>query len=133
MIAFSYPLLGAFLTLLWIVGFIIWLWLVIMVFSDIFRSRDLSGGAKAIWVVAIIIFPLIGVLIYLIARGAKMHERHAQAAQEQEAAFRQYVQQSAGTGGSNADQLTRLAALRDQGVLSEGEFQQQKARVLSSP
>ena len=87
MIATSYPLLDAFLTMLWIFLFIIWIWLLIMVFADIFRSRDLSGWSKAIWVVGIIIFPLLGVLIYLIARGAKMHERQIEAAQAQQAAF----------------------------------------------
>ncbi len=131
-VATSYPLLDAFLTMLWIVGFFIWIWLAIMVFSDIFRSRDMSGWVKAIWVIAIIIFPLFGVLIYLIARGGKMHEHQVRAAQQQETAFREYVQQAAGTGGSSADQLTKLATLRDQGVLSEEEFQREKARMLSS-
>src|SRR5579862_6627105 len=93
-VASSYPLLDAFLTMLWIFLFIIWIWLLIMVFSDIFRSRDLSGWGKALWVIGIIILPWLGVLIYLIARGGKMHERQIQAAQAQQEAFRQYVQRS---------------------------------------
>jgi uncharacterized membrane protein YcjF (UPF0283 family) len=129
MIATSYPLLDAFLTMLWIFFFIIWIWLLIMVFADIFRSRDLSGWSKGIWVIGIIIFPLLGVLIYLIARGTKMHERQVESAQAQQAAFRNYVQQAA-VGTGTADQLAKLADLRDRGVITEEEFQQGKAKAL---
>jgi Short C-terminal domain len=128
MIAYSYPLLGAFLTTLWIFLFIIWIWLLIMVFGDIFRSRDLSGWGKGLWVAGIIIVPWLGVLVYLIARGGKMHERDVKAAQSQEQAFRQYVQEAA--SASPADQVAKLADLRDSGVISEAEFQLQKAKVL---
>jgi uncharacterized SAM-binding protein YcdF (DUF218 family) len=130
MIGTSYPLLDAFLTMLWIFLFIIWIWLLIIIFSDIFRSRDLGGWSKALWVLGIIIFPLLGVLLYLIVRGGKMHEHAEQAAQAQDTAFRQYVQETASTGP--ADQLAKLADLRDRGVISEDEFQQQKAKVLAS-
>jgi hypothetical protein len=132
MIGTSYPLLDAFLTMLWIFLFFIWIWLLIMVFMDIFRSRDLGGWGKALWVLGIIIFPLIGVLLYLIVRGGKMHEHGVQDAKAQDAAFRQYVQEAAANGGSgSADQLQKLADLRDRGVISEDEFQQQKAKVLA--
>ena len=132
MIATSYPLLDAFLTMLWIFLFIIWIWLLIMVFSDIFRSHDLGGWGKALWVIGIIIFPLLGVLLYLIVRGGKMHERQIQTAQAQEAAFRDYVQQTAASSTGTADQLAKLADLRDRGVLTDAEFQQEKAKALSS-
>jgi Short C-terminal domain/Phospholipase_D-nuclease N-terminal len=128
MIASTYPLLDAFLTMLWIFLFIIWIWLLIIVFSDIFRSRDLSGWGKALWVLGIIILPWLGVLIYLIARGGKMHERQIQAAQAQEQAFRQYVQETATSAQpSTADQLAKLGDLRDKGVISDAEFQAEKA------
>jgi Short C-terminal domain len=130
--ASSYPLLDAFWTILWIFLFFIWIWLLIVVFSDIFRSADLSGWGKALWSLFVIIIPWLGVLIYLIARGGKMHERQAQAAQAQEQAFRGYVQQAAASGGDSAEQLQKLADLRDRGVISEEEFQQQKAKVLAS-
>jgi hypothetical protein len=130
-IASSYPLLDAFWTILWIFLFFIWIWLLIVVFSDIFRSHDLSGGMKAFWCFFIIIIPWLGVLIYLIARGGKMHERQLRDAQTQEAQFREYVQQAASSGGDSADQLQKLADLRDRGVISEDEFQQQKAKVLA--
>jgi hypothetical protein len=133
MIANSYPLLDAFLTMLWIFLFIIWIWLLIVVFADIFRSRDLSGWGKGLWVFFIIIVPWLGVLIYLIARGGKMHERQIEAAQAQEQAFRQYVQETASTSGpSTADQLAKLADLKEKGVISEAEFQAEKAKVLAS-
>jgi ABC-type multidrug transport system fused ATPase/permease subunit len=134
MIGSSYPLLDAFLTMLWIFLFIIWIWLLIMVFSDIFRSRDLSGWGKALWVVGIIILPWLGVLIYLIARGGKMHERQIQAAQAQQEAFKQYVQETASSSStSTADQLAKLADLRDKGVITPAEFDAEKAKALAAP
>ena len=113
--------------------FIIWIWLLIMVFSDIFRSRDLSGWGKALWVIGIIILPWLGVLIYLIARGGKMHERQIQAAQAQQEAFRQYVQETAtSSSSSTADQLAKLADLRDKGVITPAEFETEKAKALAA-
>ncbi len=132
-VASSYPLLDAFLTMLWIFLFIIWIWLLIMVFSDIFRSRDLSGWGKALWVIGIIVLPWLGVLIYLIARGGKMHERQIDAAQAQEQAFRQYVQETAtSSSASTADQLAKLADLRDKGVITPAEFESEKAKALAA-
>jgi hypothetical protein len=131
MLAYSYPLLGAFLTVLWIFLFVIWIWLLIAVFADIFRSHDLSGWGKGLWVAGIIIFPWLGVLVYLIARGGKMHEREIQAAQARQQAFRQYVQETAASTPTTgaADQVAKLADLRDRGIITEAEFQQQKAKV----
>ena len=128
----SYPLLNAFWTILEFFLLVLWIWLLIMVFIDIFRSADLSGGAKALWVLFVIILPLLGVLIYLIARGGKMHERAVQQAQAQDAALRQYVQQTAASAPqSSADQLAKLADLRDRGVISNDEFERQKAKILA--
>jgi ABC-type multidrug transport system fused ATPase/permease subunit len=131
MIASSYPVLDAFLTMLYFFLFIIWIWLLIMVFVDIFRSRDISGWAKALWAIFVIILPFLGVFIYLIARGGKMHERAAQEAAEQQAAFDQYVRQTAGNGDDTASQLSKLADLKSQGVLSDAEFEAQKAKLLA--
>src|SRR5215471_11040753 len=97
-------------SLLWFALFFIWIWLLITVFIDIFRSHDMGGFAKAMWVIFVIVLPYLGVLVYLIARGHKMQEHAMEAAQQQDAAFRQYVQQNA-SGGSTADQLARLADL----------------------
>ena len=129
--SYSYPLLGVFWTILEIFLFVIWFWILITVFIDIFRSHDLSGGAKALWFLFVLFIPLIGVLVYLIARGSSMHERAAQQAQQQDEAFRSYVQQAAGEDSNPADQLAKLADLRDRGVITAQEFENQKAKILA--
>ena len=132
MVAYTYPLLSIFWTMLEFFLFFLWIWLLIVIFSDIFRSHDMGGLAKAVWVIFVIVLPFLGVLIYLIARGGSMHERvEAQAAQQQKA-FDAYVKQTAGTsGGSNVDQLAKLAELKSKGVLTDAEFDAQKAKLLS--
>lgn len=133
MIASSYPILDAFLTMLYFFLFIIWIWLLITVFIDIFRSRDMGGGAKALWVIFVIILPFLGVFVYLIARGGKMHERAAAEAAQQQKAFDAYVRQAAGSEGADtASQLSKLADLKSQGVITDAEFEAQKAKVLAS-
>jgi hypothetical protein len=132
MLAYDYPLLGVFWTMLWFFLFFIWIWILISVFADIFRSHDLGGFAKALWVIFIIILPFLGVLVYLIARGGKMQERTMRRAKEQDQMFREYVQDAAASGGGGTgDELTKLADLRDRGVLSEAEFEAQKAKILA--
>src|SRR5271154_2351101 len=131
MFAYTYPLADLFGTMLGFFVLVIWLWLLIVVFSDIFRSRDLSGWAKTLWVFFVIILPFLGIFVYLIARGGKMHERAAAQAAEQQKAFDQYVKQAAGTpGASSADQISKLADLKTQGILTDAEFEAQKAKVL---
>ncbi len=128
----SYPLLNIFWTMFEFFLWVIWIWILIMVFIDIFRSHDLSGGAKALWFLFVLFIPFIGVLVYLIARGGKMHERAARQAQQQDAEARAYIQQAAGSSAaSSADQLTKLADLRDRGVVSAAEFEREKAKVLA--
>jgi hypothetical protein len=130
---YQYPILDFFLTMLYFFLFIIWIWLLIMVFMDIFRSHDMGGVAKALWVIFIIILPFLGVFVYLIARGGKMHERQAQQAAQQQQAFDQYVREAAGTSGADtASQLAKLADLKSQGVLTDAEFEAQKAKILAS-
>jgi Short C-terminal domain/Phospholipase_D-nuclease N-terminal len=128
--SYSYPLLGAFWTIVEIFLWVIWFWILITVFIDIFRSHDLSGGAKALWFLFVLFIPLIGVVVYLIARGDKMHEHGVQAARQQDEAARSYIQQVAGT--NSADELAKLADLRDRGVITAQEFEQQKAKILAS-
>ena len=128
--SYSYPLLGAFWTIFEIFLWVLWFWVLIYVFIDIFRSRDLSGVAKALWFLFVLFIPLIGVLVYLIARGDKMHQHAEQEAQQQDQAFRSYVQDAAGSGNT-ADQLAKLADLRDRGVITADEFEREKAKVLA--
>ena len=117
-----------FLSILEFALFFIWIWLLIVVFSDIFRSRDLSGWGKALWTIFVIVLPYLGVLVYFIARGHKMGE-HARADEE---ARRLYIRSVAGSGGGPADEIARLADLRDRGVITDEEFEQGKAKALSA-
>ncbi len=128
---YQYPILDFFLTMLYFFLFVIWIWLLIMVFVDIFRSHDMGGWAKALWAIFIIVLPFLGVFVYLIARGGKMHERAAHEAAQQQQAFDQYVKQTAGADNT-ADQLSKLADLKSQGVLTDAEFDAQKAKILAS-
>ena len=128
-LAYTYPLLGIFWTMLEIFFFIIWIYLLFIVFVDIFRSQDMGGLAKALWVIFVIILPYLGVFVYLIARGGKMHERAAARPRQQQKAFDSYVQQAAG-GSSTADQLSKLADLKDKGTITEAEFASEKAKLL---
>src|SRR5215211_7320322 len=101
-----------FWSMLWFFLFFIWIWLLIMVFSDIFRSHDLSGVAKTLWVIFVILIPYLGVFVYLIARGHKMSEHAMEQAQRQDAAARQYIREV--TTSSPAEELEKLARLREQ-------------------
>jgi hypothetical protein len=132
MLAYTYPLLDFLWTMLEIFLFIIWIWLCITVFIDIFRSHDLGGFAKAIWVLFVVILPFLGVLIYLIARGGGMQARAVEQAARQQKAFDSYIKETAGSsGGSDADELAKLADLKTKGVITEAEFETQKAKLLT--
>ena len=133
MVAYDYPLGGVFLSMLYFFLFFIWIYILITVFIDIFRSDDLNGWIKALWCIFIIILPFLGVFIYLIARGGKMQQRSMRDAAEQKNQFDAYVRQTAGTSGTDvASQLNELANLKAQGVLTDAEFEAQKAKVLAS-
>jgi hypothetical protein len=120
-------------TTIWIFFLILFIWVFIMIISDLFRDHKLSGWAKAIWVVALIIFPLFGSLVYLIARGGGMAERSAAQQRHARAEFDDYIRSTAASGGTGAaDELTRLAELRDRGTITEAEFQTMKARVVGA-
>jgi uncharacterized membrane protein YcjF (UPF0283 family) len=127
----SFTFGDALLTALELALLFMWIWIAVMVFIDIFRSRDLSGWAKALWVLLIIILPFLGVLIYLIARGHSMHDRAADEAKAQDAAFRDYVRQTAATSSSPADEIGKLEDLKSRGVITEDEFQRAKANALA--
>jgi Short C-terminal domain/Phospholipase_D-nuclease N-terminal len=131
--ASSYPLLSIFWSIFEFFLWVIWIWILITVFIDIFRSHDLSGWGKALWFLFVLFIPLVGVLVYLIVRGGSMHERAVSQARHQDQEFRQYVQQAAASSpASTADQLSKLADLRDRGVISPEEFEREKAKVLAA-
>ena len=113
--------------------FVMWIWLVITVFIDIFRNHEMSGWAKAGWTIFIIFLPLLGVLVYMIVHGGDMQRRRIDEAAQMQEAQNDYIRQVAGSDSDNtADQLEKLKNLHDQGVLTDEEFAQQKAKVLNS-
>ena len=117
--------------MLWIFLFIIWFWLLITVFGDIFRSDDLGGFAKTLWIIFIILFVYLGVFVYLIVRGKGMQERNIAAMTAAQQAQAEYIKSVAGAGSaSSAEEIARLSDLKDKGVLSEEEFAAAKAKAL---
>ena len=123
------PLLHVLLSIFEFFLLVAWIWVVVAVISDVFRSNDLNGAERALWVLGIIIVPWVGVLVYLFIRGDSMAERSAQAAAEVEEIRRTHNRNV--TGQSTADELTKLAELRDKGVITEDELQAQKGKLLS--
>jgi len=130
MTAYDYPLLGFFWTVFIVFIWVVWIILLIRVFADIFRTHRMGGGKKALWVIFVVILPFLGVLIYLIVHGGDMAQRDIEQAQAQKEAFDDYVRQTATTGPSSADELSKLATLHQQGVLTDAEFAAQKAKLL---
>ena len=123
------PLLDLFWSMFWFFLFFIWIWFLITLFADIFRSSDLSGWGKAGWILFLVVVPWLGALVYVIARGSSMQERALAEMTEREKAKRSYIQDVAGSS-STADELTKLAGLHDRGVLTDQEFQSQKTALL---
>ncbi len=124
------PLLDLFWSMLWFFMFFVWIWLLITIFADIFRS-EISGFGKAGWILFVIVLPFLGVLIYLIANGDKMQERSMKQASDMANAQREYIQSVAGDSSSAADEIGKLASLKDSGAITDAEFQAQKAKLLA--
>jgi hypothetical protein len=120
-----------FLSFVYFFLFFIWIWLLIAVFSDIFRSTDLSGWGKALWTIFVVVAPYLGVFVYLIARGGKMHQHAVRDVQAQDEAARAYIRDAAGNGSSATDQVAQLANLKAQGVIDDAEFQKLKAKAIA--
>jgi len=130
-IAYEFPILSVFWVMLEFAALFIWIYLLIVVFADIFRSHDMGGWAKAGWTLVVLFLPLLGVLLYLIVRGSRMHARAVEEAEEQKADFDRYVRETAGSGRSSVDDLAKLAQLRDRGDISDTEFEKGKAKILA--
>ncbi|WP_327255815.1 SHOCT domain-containing protein [Streptomyces sp. NBC_01244] len=127
----DYPLLNVFLTMMYFFLWMMWFFLLFKVITDIFRDHSLSGWAKTLWLILVIVLPYVGVFIYLIVRGRTMGSRDVEEAGEREAAFRKYVQEAAGSGSSHVDGLARLADLKNKGDISAEEYDQAKAKLLA--
>jgi hypothetical protein len=128
--SYSYPILGAFWTIFLIFVWVIWFWALITILIHLFRSHDLSGWAKALWFIFILLLPLIGVLVYLIAHGGKMHEHQVRDAHVQE---REFCRLSRRPRARRARRTSwhRLADLCDRGVITGEEFDREKAKILA--
>ena len=131
MLAYDYPILGIFWTMLIFFLWFAWILLLFKVFGDLFRNRQMGGGAKAFWCIFVILVPFLGVFIYLCVEGRHMAHRDLSQAQANEAAFQAYVRETAASGGGSADELAKLAELHSSGVLSDEEFATQKAKILA--
>ena len=126
----DYPLLEAFLTMFWFFLWILWIFLLVRIITDIFKSHDLGGWGKAGWLVLVIVLPFVGVFAYVVARGRSMSERDVERARKQEEAFGDYVRTTAKIP-SQADELAKLAQLKNRGDLSETEYERAKSKLLT--
>jgi hypothetical protein len=132
-LAYDYPLLSAFWTMLWFVLLVMWFVLLFKVIVDVFRDDSLSGWAKAGWLVFAIVLPFVGVLVYVIARGKGMGQRELAEARERQEAFDSYVREMTAPQSrpSSSDELAKLSELRNHGDITEDEFRRAKEMVLS--
>ena len=128
-IAADYPFMDVLWSMIIFFFWVIWIWIVITVLVDIFRRHDISGWAKAAWVIFVVILPWLGVLIYLIAQHDGMRERSIKQAQGQQQAFDDYVRETAG-GGAAAD-IAKAKELLDTGAITQAEFEAMKAKALA--
>ncbi|HEX3089440.1 MAG TPA: SHOCT domain-containing protein [Ilumatobacteraceae bacterium] len=131
MVGYDYPILGFFWSMLFIFLWVAWIFLLFRIIADIFRNHEMGGFAKALWLIFVVILPFLGVLIYVIVYSGDMAERDLKSMQKQQEQFDAYVRQTASSGASSADELTKLAALKNQGVITDAEFAAQKAKLLS--
>ena len=131
LIGADYPFLDILWTMLIIFAWVIWFWLLITVFSDLFRRHDTSGFAKVLWIIFVIVLPFLGVFIYLIANHEGMTERSMKQAQAQKAQMDDYVRSVAGSGGAAAE-IEKAKGLLDSGAITQAEFDAIKAKALAA-
>jgi signal transduction histidine kinase len=131
-LAYDYPVLGAFWTVLWIFLWVIWMVLLFRAVADVFRDRELSGMAKAAWLLFMIVVPFFGVLTYVAVRGRNMAKREALVAEERQREQDKMIREIAAgaNGGHEIEQLAKLSDLKSRGDISESEFQQAKEKIL---
>jgi preprotein translocase subunit YajC len=127
----DYPFFSVLGTMLIFFAWVIWFWLLITVFSDLFRRHDTSGFAKVLWIIFVIILPFLGVFIYLIAEHDGMQERSMKMAQKQQAQMDDYVRSVATSGGA-ASEIEKAKSLLDSGAITQAEFDSMKAKALAT-
>lgn len=126
--AVQFPLLNVFLTVCWFAFLFVWVYTLIAIFTDLFRSHDLGGWEKAGWFAFVLLLPFLGAFVYLVARGGSMHDRADTAVRRHEEAYDRYVAERVG-GADPADELRTLGQLRDSGVLTDAEFEAEAAKL----
>jgi phospholipase D-like protein/putative oligomerization/nucleic acid binding protein len=130
-IAADYPFLNILWSMIIFFCWVVWIWMMVVILTDVFRRRDISGWVKAAWTVFLIVLPFLGVLVYLISQHDKMADRSAEQARGQEAQFDQYVKTVAGNGGA-ADEIEKAKRLLDTGAITQPEFEALKAKALAA-
>jgi Short C-terminal domain/Phospholipase_D-nuclease N-terminal len=131
MLAADYPFLDILWTMLIFFAWVIWFWLLITVFADLFRRHDIGGGMKTLWIIFVILLPFLGVFIYLISQGKSMAERNVKGMQAQQAQTDAYIKSVAGSGGA-ADEIDKAKKLLDSGAITQAEFDAIKAKALAT-
>jgi hypothetical protein len=131
MLAYDYPILGVFWSMMIFFLFVAWIVLLFRVIMDVFRNHEMGGLAKAFWLIFVIVIPWLGVLAYILVNGQGMATRSLEQQQASQDQFASYVRQTAGTANGSADELTKLAGLRDSGVITDEEFAAQKTKLLA--
>jgi hypothetical protein len=131
MLATDYPILKIFFTMVLFFLLLAWIWTIVFVLTDVFRSHDLSGLAKALWLLFVLFFPVVGVVVYLIARGHHITAHMEAADNRQDAAMRRYMESAGSPPPSAADELDKLAKLHEKGVLTDAEYEKKKSQVLN--
>jgi hypothetical protein len=131
-IAADYPFLNILWTMIIFFCWVVWIWIMIVILTDVFRRRDISGWVKAAWVVFLIVLPFLGALVYLISQHDKMADRRAEDARGQQAQFDQYVKSVAGNGGGAASEIDKAKQLLDSGAITQSEFEALKAKALAA-
>jgi hypothetical protein len=132
-LAYDYPVLGAFWTVMWIFLWVLWIVLLFRIIGDIFRDDTLGGAGKTGWLIFVILLPFLGVFVYVLARGKDMGDREVRHAQAKQQAFDDYIRETAGSGaapGSEAEQLAKLSEVRSRGDITDAEFQRAKEKIL---
>jgi hypothetical protein len=130
-VAADYPFLDVLWTMLIFFAWVIWFWLLITVFADVFRRHDIGGGAKTLWIIFVIVLPFLGVFIYLISQGNGMNERNVKQAERMQAQSADYIRSVAGSGEGAAAEIEKGKALLDSGAITQAEFDAIKAKALA--
>jgi len=131
-IAADYPFLNILWSMIIFFVWVVWIWMMVVILTDVFRRRDLSGWGKTGWTVFLIVLPFLGAFIYLIAQGDKMADRRAEEVRGEQAQFDQYVKTVAGDGGGSAAEIEKAKQLLDTGAITQTEFEQLKAKALAA-